>query len=818
MSRDENSAPKADEKHQNPEGDEDRLEIRSSHTADLDRENTYENLQIDRLEEQVRSENTRRALLRRRLFETEQRLADQGAELQRVCNEFQRITNTTAWKLIERYWRLNMRLLPSGTRRRALYDGTRQIASRILGLGGRSAAQPSRAELPARLDDKDEEFTIHCDTPRPGEYCTGTLIVRGRVIAGAALQSVEILLDDRQIATDSAAECRGNLVLEPRGFFLRWDTNSAKEGSHILKITAAANSGVSRTVSIPITIDQTAEHRTYQLWIAMNEHSIQDLVELKENVKFLVYQPTFGILLRLRFSTATNLRITMESIVKQIYENWELRILTEGSIDPNLQRLIAEYAQRDPRIKFQEAPPATASKKTSDETIFLPPGDFLGFVDEGDELAPEALYEVARTLGDFPKADLIYSDEDDVDLLGRRSAPFFKPDWSRDLFLSMNYVSRFLILRRELVQGIGGVPSEYGEDQRYGLALRAVEKTDRIRHIPTILYHRRHSHHPISSNQRSSRNALQARNALAAYLERNNVPATVEDGLQPGSWRVHYEILDNPKVSLVIAAGPRVDLLRNCLDSILKKTAYPNFEIVLADNSKGTDVQHLLDSLRAIDSRIIYLDYRNRPFNFSAINNSALRETTAPLVVFLNDDTEAVSDEWLSALVEHGQRPQVGVVGAKLLYPFGLIQHAGVALGIYGSTAHPFRHFPAPSAHHFGFAQVIRNCSAVTAACMMTKRDLFLKLGGFNEQELTEAFQDVDYCLRTRETGLLVVYTPYATLVHHESASRGFAVNPTELHHFGTKWAEAIACDPYYSPNLTREAEDYSIRVERKCE
>ena len=503
----------------------------------------------------------------------------------------------------------------------------------------------------------------------------------------------------------------------------------------------------------------------------------------------------------------------MESIAKQIYTNWEVQVLTESLVTPNLQSVIAEYADHDPRIKFQEVSPRTVTKKTTDETISLPRGDFLGFVDEGDELAPDALYEIARTLSDFPETDVIYSDEDEIDLLGRRSAPFFKPDWSPDLFLSTNYVSRFLVLRRELVQAMGGV-GVYDEDQRYGLALRAVEGTDRIRHIPSILYHRGHSHLPSSSIHGTSGHSLKAQTVLAEYLGRNNVRATIEDGAQPGLWRVRYTILDNPKVSLIIAAGPRVDLLRDCLNSVLKKTKYPNFEIVLVDNSKGTDVRHVLDSLQPIDSRIIYLDYRNRPFNFSAINNSAVRETTAPLIVFLNDDTEAGSDEWLSALVEHGQRPKVGVVGAKLLYPFGLIQHAGVALGIYGSTAHLFRHFPAPSTHYFGFAQVIRNCSAVTAACMMTKRDLFLKLGGFNEQELTDAFQDVDYCLRTRETGLLVVYTPYATLVHHESVSRGFAVDPAELRYFGTKWAKAIACDPYYSPNLTREAEDYSIRVD----
>jgi GT2 family glycosyltransferase len=727
-----------------------------------------------------------------------------------VRNEFQRITSTTAWKLIEWYWRLNKRLLPASTRRRAIYDGTRQLVARILGLGGRGAGPSATEQFNGK--DQSEEFVIHCDTPRPGSYCAGTLIVRGRVITGAALQSVEIFLDDQPITAELKGRWSGGMILQPGGFFLRWDTNSAKEGSHFLKIVALANTGVCRTVTIPITIDQTAKDQAYQLWISMNEPSPQDLAGFKENAKLLTSQPTFGLLLRARSSTATNLRITMESIAKQIYQNWEVRVLAEDSIDLNLRAFITECARGDPRIKVQEIPPAPLSKETSGETISLP-GEFLAFVDEGDELAPDALYQVARTLCDFPDADLLYSDEDDVDLLGRRSDPFFKPDWSPDLFLSMNYVSRFLILRRELVQAIGGVPSNYDEDQRYGLALRAVEKTDRIRHIPTVLYHRDPSHRPSSSSQRPLGNALKAQNALAAYLQRNNVRATVEDGLQPGSWRVRYAILDNPKVSLIIAAGPRVDLLRNCLDSVLRKTAYPNFEIVLADNSKGTDVQHLLDSLRAIDSRIIYLDYRNRPFNFSAINNSALRETTAPLVVFLNDDTEAVSDGWLSALVEHGQRPTIGVVGAKLVYPFGVIQHAGMVMGIHGTCGHAFKYLPSDTRSYFGFPQAVRNCSSVTAACMMTKRILFLELRGFNEIELRDGFQDADYCLRVREAGYLIVYTPYATLVHHESASRGFAVEPSEASYMQNHWFRTIADDPYYSPHLTRTSEDYSLRI-----
>jgi GT2 family glycosyltransferase len=822
MSAGKTSGSDAGEKHKSSgsvvQHSENERENLSSESAGREQGNTYQSLQITRLEERSGCESNRRALLRTRLFQTEQKLAEQTAELhrahyefQRVRNELERIAGTTAWRLIQWYWQLNMRLLPSGTRRRNIYDRATQLVSRILGLDGRGAGQPSNTASTDKREE--EEFVIHCDTPSPGDSCAGTLIVRGRVISGATLQSVEILLDDQQIAGESAGHSGGNLILEPSGFFLRWDTNSGNEGSHILKIIAAANTGVCRTVSIPITIDQTAKEGAYQLWIAMNEPSARELAELKQNVKVLAYRPTMGILLRVRLSTAANLRITMESIVRQIYTNWEVQVLTEGSVTPNLQSVIADYAERDPRIKFQEVSPRAVSKKTSDETVSLPLGDFLGFVDEGDELAPDSLYQVARVLSDFPETDVIYSDEDEIDLLGRRSAPFFKPDWSPDLFLSMNYVSRFLILRRELVRAMGGV-GDYDEDQRYGLILRAVERTDRIRHIQRVLYHKSSSHLLTSSNMKPKQDVNDpGGNAIREYLSRNNIPGRVEEGMEPGLWRVRYAIADNPRVSVIIACGPRVDLLRKCLDTVLTKTAYPNFEIMLVDNSQGTDVQRLVDSLQSINSRIAYFDYRNRAFNFSAINNFAVRQSMSRLVVFLNDDTEVGNEEWLSALVEHGQRPNVGVVGAKLIYPFGFIQHAGMAMGIHGTCGHAFKYLPADTPSYFGFAQIVRNCSCVTAACMLTKRDVFLKLGGFNEIELGERFQDPDYCLRVRQAGYLIVYTPYAILVHHESASKGFAIKPSEASYMQNQWSRIIADDPYYSPNLTRASEDYSPRV-----
>jgi GT2 family glycosyltransferase len=266
-------------------------------------------------------------------------------------------------------------------------------------------------------------------------------------------------------------------------------------------------------------------------------------------------------------------------------------------------------------------------------------------------------------------------------------------------------------------------------------------------------------------------------------------------------------------VTLILPTGGRLELLQPCLESLFAKTSYPNYEVSLVDNSKASAV---CDYVRGLDNhRISYLDWRNRQFNYSALNNYAVRQSASPLVLFLNDDTTIIEPDWLTAMVEHGQRPSVGIVGAKLLFPFGLIQHAGVVMGIYENTAHAFRHLPGDSRAYFDFPQIVRNCSAVTAACMLTKRDLFLKLGGFDETNLAVAFQDVDYCLRVVEAGYFVIYTPYSVLLHHESVTKDEKLaHPREVRYMQQKWRKVIENDPFYSPHLTRTAEDYSIRID----
>jgi GT2 family glycosyltransferase len=303
-----------------------------------------------------------------------------------------------------------------------------------------------------------------------------------------------------------------------------------------------------------------------------------------------------------------------------------------------------------------------------------------------------------------------------------------------------------------------------------------------------------------------------ARRAIAGHLARTGVAARVEPGCGTGRWRVRYEVREAPNVAIVLPTGGRLELLRPCLEGLFARTSYPHYEIVIIDNSKSDAVRQYVESLH--EAKISYLDQRGRPFNYSALNNLAVHETTAPLLLFLNDDITLTDEEWLTALVEQGQRPTVGAVGARLLYPSGLIQHAGVVMGLWQNTGHAFRNLPDTSEAYFGFPQVMRNCSAVTAACMMTKRDLFLRLGGFDEVHLAVAFQDVDYCLRVREAGLYVVYTPHCTLIHHEAVTKAEKIaNPREVGYMQTRWAAVIASDPFYSPHLARNSEDYGLRL-----
>jgi GT2 family glycosyltransferase len=594
--------------------------------------------------------------------------------------------------------------------------------------------------------------------------------------------------------------------------FQGWHRAWCPTGTRRRNVYRAVVSGCSRLLFGIRILNQDRHEEPYARWIRLYEADSERLKEMAEEAGSFSYRPLISIVVPVYRTAAQILRETIESVRNQVYANWELCLADDGSDRPEIGSLLGEYAAKDARIRFTQLAQSQGVSGATTAALTLARGEFIGFLDPADLLSADALYWVLALLERRRDADLIYSDEDQLNEVGTRCEPFFKPDWSPDLLLSMNYVGRFLIVRHSLVKTIGGLRAEYDDDQHYDLILRTTDKTSRIYHIPRVLYHRRWSQSSATEPARAQpAPEPAARRTIADYLARNQIAGHVEPGVAAGTWRVRYEIRDKPKVTVIIPTGQNVGMFRRCLDSLFAKTDYGHFDVMAVDNSKGTDVQRLLSNFSAQEEQLIYVDYRNRPFNFSAINNFAVRRASTPLVLFLNDDTEVVSPEWLTALVEHGQRRTVGVVGAKLLYPTGAIQHAGVVMGIGENAGHAFKHLRRGLRGYFDFPDVVRDCSAVTAACMLTKRDLFLELGGFNEVDLAVGFQDPDYCLRVRRAGYLVVYTPYCVLLHHESASRSRRVDWAEVRYMQKNWADVIAHDPYYSPNLTRRAEDYSI-------
>ena len=411
----------------------------------------------------------------------------------------------------------------------------------------------------------------------------------------------------------------------------------------------------------------------------------------------------------------------------------------------------------------------------------------------------------------------MYSDEDKIDERGSRFDPFFKPDWSPDLVLSENYVCHMLVLRRDLAEKVGGFNPAFDGSQDYDLILRASEQASRIHHIPKVLYHWRAGALSTARGVENKSYATDAAHrALQDYCDRTRSGGRVEQGKIAGRFRVRYPIAAGTRVSIIIAAGGKVDVLRANLESLFSKTGYTNYEVVVVDNSKGNATERMVGQFQARYVNLRYVDWRNQPFNFSAINNAAARQCDSPVLLFLNDDTSVIEANWLTAMLELALRPDVGAVGAKLLYPNEAIQHAGVVMGLFDNCGHAFKGLNSNTGHYFDFSDVIRNVSAVTGACLMTRADVFWQVGGFDQTQFAVAFNDVDLCLKMGTCGYRVLYTPHAVLYHHESlskSSKDLIPHPEEVAAMKSKWESVISHDPFYSPNLTRIDEDFSLRT-----
>ena len=566
----------------------------------------------------------------------------------------------------------------------------------------------------------------------------------------------------------------------------------------------------------------------YDQWILKNEHPVAAKPEYgKEEMLNFEYQPKISIIVPIDPS-GVGITAIIKSVINQKYKNWELYIAVATS-RPDVRNSFSAYTKKDARINIRILPENRETSRISNEALSLATGEYIGLLHVSDELSPDALYEVVSALQNNRTADMIYSDEDTIDTAEHRSDPFFKPDWSPDMFFSWMYTGNLVVYNKKIIDKIGGFREEYDGSQEYDLALRFIEKTDRIHHIPRILYHRRivlDTAAPVLGTNNEA--CIAAKKALNEYMRRNTIEGEVSDGVWIGSYNLKRKLLKTPLVSVIIPTKDNVVVLKRCIDSILQKTSYTNYEIIIVDNnSKDKETYDYFRDLETIQN-VKILKYE-KEFNFSAINNFSVKNARGEILLFLNNDTEVITKDWMTAMLEHAQQSEVGAVGCKLLYQDNTIQHAGVILGINsisipfenGVAEHAHKHFPKSNDGYFGRINVIQNFSAVTAACMMVRKEVFEAVGGFDEQNLKVSFNDIDLCLKIRERGYRIVYTPYAELYHYESLSRGYEdtqekheQSSREFRYMREKWGKVIdKGDPYYNPNLSLRYEDFRIKI-----
>jgi GT2 family glycosyltransferase len=552
--------------------------------------------------------------------------------------------------------------------------------------------------------------------------------------------------------------------------------------------------------------DPVLSPNEYQEWLEKRRPSEKDLAAARDAARTFAYRPLISIITPVFNTPALWLSQAVESVLRQAYENWELVLIDDGSTLAETVEFVATIAQRDPRIAVVRRENTGGISAASNSGLERARGEWVGLLDHDDVLEPDALFEVVKYLQSNPETDLIFSDEDKITEEGL-ATPQFKPDWSPDFLLSYNYLCHFTTIRREIVERAGRFRPEFDGAQDYDLFLRVSELTTRIHHLPRILYHWRRSETSTSDNIRRKPQALEAgRRAVENHLLRRGERGHVTVDWQTHAYWVKRELRETRRISIIIATRDRIDLLSRCIASITSKTSYPNYEIIVVDNeSKSEEAQ---EYFRNFEHRLLQF---HGPFNFSALNNLAVEQTNAPWLLFLNNDVEVIESEWLTIMAEHVQRPEVGAVGARLLYPNDTVQHAGVVLGVGGIADHAFRHFPADAPGVSRQLQVTRNYSSVTGACLLTRREVFEEIGGFDEEQLPVTFNDVDLCLKMRRAGYLIVYTPFAKLYHHESASRRRSVEALETEVIRERWPEYLERDPYYNPNLSRERADFSL-------
>lgn len=565
-----------------------------------------------------------------------------------------------------------------------------------------------------------------------------------------------------------------------------------------------------------------AELVSYADWIERTEQPrLPSLAAQLAEIAAWRWTPLMSVIVPTYDTDPAMLRACLDSVLDQSYPHWELCIADDASTRPQVRAILADYAARDARIKLTWRASNGHIVAASNSALALAGGEFVVLLDHDDELAPRALFEVARALQARPSAQLVYSDEDKLDAGGRRCAPYFKPDFSPDLLYSQNYISHLGVYRRALVEAVGGFRAGYEGSQDYDLVLRCVARIADPRdilHVPQVLYHWRMAEGSTASGQEQKAYTTEAaRRALQDHFDSAQQPVTV-GVIAPGLYRQHWPLPQPaPLVSLIVPTRDCHDVLKTCLDSILAQTAYAHYEIIVVDNGStcARTLAYMRDLEAAGKARVLRYDL---PFNYAAINNFAALHARGSILGLVNNDVEVIGADWLAEMVSHAVRADIGCVGAKLYYPNDTIQHGGVICGIGGVAGHSHKYLPREADGYFSRMRIVHNTSAVTAAVLLLRREVFEQVGGLDEAGLSVAFNDVDLCLKVMAAGYRNLWTPFAELYHHESVSRGSDQTPEKRERFErecavmqARWPDVLARDPYYNPNLTLQREDYSL-------
>lgn len=764
---------------------------------------------------------------RDRLSELTERLEELKGDLRRREEKIRRMQSSFSWQITA----------PLRLFRRLLFDPakTKKPSPQHQNTSGEA---PASVPAPVSYPTRRYTYTYNFDHPRCWNTVSNKLLILGWCFEneGASIRGLRARFGGKTIEgvygskrLDVLASVGGKKQAEHCGIKVEMKTEI---GDHPLFIEVLHEDGwhvyFETTVHVGKPGDPS-ELSEYEKWCEQHESlSADDEAAIKIHIDRLAKRPLISVIMPVFDPPEVLFVKAIESVCAQLYPHWELCIADDASTLPHVKEVIERYTQKDPRIKAVFRSENGHISRASNSALELAAGEYAALFDHDDVLSRIALYEVAVELNTYPDTQFIYTDEDKIDGEDHRFDPYFKPDWNPDLLHGQNYTSHLSVFRTDLVRSVGGFRVGFEGSQDWDLTLRVIESIPEkaIRHIPKVLYHWRAV--PGSTALQLAEKSYPvdaARRALADHFQRKS--EKIELATIPGDhWRIKYPLpAQAPLVSLIIPTRNASKLVRQAIESILQKTRYPRYEILIVDN--GSDESESLNYFAQIqktavrgngDPVTVRVVPYPQPFNYSAINNFAVRQATGTVVGLLNNDVEVINGDWLDELVSHALRPGIGAVGAMLYYPNNSVQHAGVILGLGGVAGHPFKEFPRGDQGQKNRLRLVQNYSAVTAACMVLRKDRFLEVGGFNEKQLAVAFNDVDLCCKLLSAGYRNVWTPHAELYHHESATRGAEDTlekktrfQHEVDYMMVTWPELLANDPAYNPNLTLVGEDFAV-------